>query len=75
MVFYGSEYWHKILNFEALVEFGTISPEDLNLFEFADDPATALRLLQEGLLKYHVQPEPETPAIARTVVSDKGEPR
>jgi uncharacterized protein (TIGR00730 family) len=74
MVFYGSEYWNRILNFQALVEYGTISPEDLKLFEFADDTATALRLLQEGLLKHHIQPEPETPAIARTVVSDKAEP-
>ena len=55
-----------MINFEALVRHGTISPEDLDLFEFADDPDTAFRILQEGLMKHHLQPEPETPAIAKS---------
>jgi uncharacterized protein (TIGR00730 family) len=64
IVLYGSEFWNEVINFDALVRYGTISPEDLDLFQFADDPETALRILQEGLMKYHFQPEPETPAIA-----------
>ena len=55
-----------MINFEALVRHGTISPEDLELFEFADDTDTAFRILQEGLMKHHLQPEPETPAIAKS---------
>jgi len=66
IVLYGSQFWKEVINFEALVRHGTISPEDLNLFEFADDPDTALRILQEGLMKHHFQPEPETPAIAKS---------
>ena len=50
VVLYGSAYWNDIINFEALVRHGMISQEDLELFRFADDPATALRLLQEGIL-------------------------
>jgi predicted Rossmann-fold nucleotide-binding protein len=49
IVLYGSSYWHEIINFEALVRHGMISPEDLGLFEYADEPAAALRILQAGL--------------------------
>jgi uncharacterized protein (TIGR00730 family) len=66
ILLYGSDFWHEVINFDALVKYGTISPEDLSLFEFADDTDTALRILQEGLLKHHLQPEPETPAIAKS---------
>jgi uncharacterized protein (TIGR00730 family) len=65
IVLYGSKFWKEVINFDALVRYGTISPEDINLFEFADDTDTALRILQEGLMKYHFQPEPETPAMAK----------
>jgi uncharacterized protein (TIGR00730 family) len=70
IVLYGSDYWNEILNFEALVKYGMISPEDLDLFSFADDPATALRLLQQGLSEYYLQPEAPvsqpTPEIAKS---------
>ena len=46
-----------MLHLEALVRYGTISPEDLDLIQYADDPATALKLLQEGLTKYYLGPE------------------
>lgn len=48
IVLYGSAYWKEIINFEALARHGMISSSDLELFHFADDPATALRLLQTG---------------------------
>jgi uncharacterized protein (TIGR00730 family) len=49
IVLYGSRYWNEILNFEALVRYGMIDRRDLELFRFADDPATALELLQAGI--------------------------
>lgn len=49
IVLYGSTYWNEIINFEALVRHGMISREDLGLFQYADEPATALRILQTGL--------------------------
>jgi uncharacterized protein (TIGR00730 family) len=70
IVLYGSQFWKEVINFDALVKHGTISPEDLELFEFADDVDSAFRVLQEGLLKYHVQAEPETPAIAKSTDPD-----
>jgi uncharacterized protein (TIGR00730 family) len=61
IVLYGSAYWNEIVNFDALVRHGMISAEDLGLFQFADDPASALRLLQAGLA---VEPERTPPAFA-----------
>jgi len=70
MLLYGSEYWREIVNFDALVRHGMISPEDPKLFTFVDDPASALRLLQSGLapsapqtLSGELAPA-ETPAFA-----------
>ena len=61
------------MNFPALVKHGVISAEDMNLFQFADDTQTALRILQDGLTENYLQPkerlaEPETelPAIAKS---------
>jgi len=67
VLLYGSEYWKEIINFDALVKHGMISPEDLNLFHYADDPQTAFELLKGGLTMYALQAEtPETPAISRS---------
>jgi uncharacterized protein (TIGR00730 family) len=66
VLLYGSSYWREILNFDALVRWGTISRDDLNLFQYADDPDSAFQLLKEGLLA-HAQPEtPETPALSKS---------
>lgn len=36
VILFGEEFWRKIINFEALADEGTISPEDLDLFQFAE---------------------------------------
>ena len=73
VVIYGSEYWHRIMNFQAFVDAGTVSPEDLNLFKFVDTPEDAFKFLRDGLTEYHLggQPKKEKeqevlPEIART---------
>jgi uncharacterized protein (TIGR00730 family) len=66
IVIYGTSFWKEILNFEALVRYGMIAEEDLELFQFADDVDTAFRLLQEGLTKHYLEPEKEEPAIAKS---------
>ena len=63
ILLYGSSYWNEIINFDALVRHGMISAEDLGLFQFADDPASALRLLQTGLA---AEPERSPPAFAHS---------
>ena len=49
VLIYGSEYWKKIIDFNALVEAGAIGKSDLKLFSFADDPATAFKFLTSEL--------------------------
>jgi uncharacterized protein (TIGR00730 family) len=67
IVLYGSEFWKEILNFDALIKHGMIAPEDVELFQYADDPEGAFKILTEGLIEYHITPEtPETPAIAKS---------
>ncbi len=46
ILLYGPSYWKEIINFDALVRHGMISPEDVGLFQYVDDPSTALGLLQ-----------------------------
>ena len=41
IVLCGTDYWKRLLNFELLIEEGVISPEDLALFQYADDAQTA----------------------------------
>jgi len=63
VLLYGSSYWKEIVDFDALVRHGMIGREDLELFQYADDPATALRLLQARL---EAGPEVAAPAFARS---------
>jgi uncharacterized protein (TIGR00730 family) len=67
ILLYGSKYWKEIINFDALVKYGMISPEDLNLFQYADDPQTAFDLLKSALTAHAMHPDtPETPAISKS---------
>ncbi len=71
IILYGSAFWKEIINFEALVKYGTISPEDMNLFQFADTPEAALEILQHLLTEQIGTPEAEVPAIAPSVKPDE----
>jgi uncharacterized protein (TIGR00730 family) len=73
VVIYGSEYWHRIMNFQAFVDAGTVAPNDLNLFKFVDTPEDAFTFLREGLTEYHLGGPPKKekeqevlPEIAKT---------
>ncbi|HLK91457.1 MAG TPA: TIGR00730 family Rossman fold protein [Polyangia bacterium] len=66
MLLYGSEYWREIIDFEALVRHGTIAREDLDLFTFVDDPASALKVLKAGLAPTSPRKRSGEPAPAAT---------
>ena len=73
VVIYGSEYWHRIMNFQAFVDAGTVAPEDLSLFKFVDTPEDAFTFLRDGLTEYHLGGPPKKekeqevlPEIAKT---------
>ena len=61
VLLYGTSYWKEIINFDALVRHGMVSPEDLQLFEYVDNPATAFEILQAALVPE--QPD-KVPAFA-----------
>jgi uncharacterized protein (TIGR00730 family) len=76
IVLYGSKFWKEVINWKALVDYGMIAEPDLSLFQFADDPATALSILKDGLTRYYLEPEEvfpkkaeEAPEIARSRLS------
>jgi uncharacterized protein (TIGR00730 family) len=67
IVLYGSAYWKEVINFDALLKYGMISAEDMDLFQYADDPQTAFDMLKEGLMTYALQHEArETPSISKS---------
>ena len=41
IVLFGTDYWKRLVNFDVMVEEGTISKEDLALFTYTDDPQVA----------------------------------
>ena len=49
IVLFGSDFWNSVVNFEALVEWGTISPEDLDLFKVVDTVEEARDTIIEQL--------------------------
>jgi uncharacterized protein (TIGR00730 family) len=63
VVLYGSSFWREVIGFDALVRHGTISREDLSLFEFVDDVPAAFALLQSRL---NVESPAACPAIAKS---------
>lgn len=43
---FGKEFWHRIVNWDALSDAGTISPEDLDLFRFVDTAEEAIHFME-----------------------------
>jgi hypothetical protein len=71
IMLYGRKFWNEVLNFGALVRYGVISKEDLDLFEYADEPGEALSSLKRFLVANYLQPHQvraveELPDIAKS---------
>jgi uncharacterized protein (TIGR00730 family) len=47
IVLFGSDYWKRLVNFDFLVEEGVVSPQDLDLFKYADTPEAAWDAIRE----------------------------
>jgi len=71
VIIYGSEYWNKIMNFQAFVDAGAVSPQDLELFKIVNNPEEAFDFLRVGLTQHHLGGAPRKqgdvlPEIAKT---------
>lgn len=51
IVLFGGEYWRSVLNFEVMVEWGTISAADLERFRILDDVDEAFEWLRDELTR------------------------
>jgi hypothetical protein len=60
IVLYGGDYWREVIDFEALVRWGTISADDLDLFHFSSDPEEALEYLRTELTRLYLEAPPRT---------------
>jgi uncharacterized protein (TIGR00730 family) len=54
IVLFGTEYWDDVLNFDALLRWGTISEEDLDLFKRMDDVDEGVGFLKEELTRLYL---------------------
>ncbi|MBN8568536.1 MAG: LOG family protein [Ignavibacteria bacterium] len=53
IVIYGKEFWDKIINLEALTDYGMISKEDVKLWKYVDTPQEGFEYLKSKLtVKY-----------------------
>lgn len=52
IILYGEEYWREIINFESLLKYGSISPEDLKIFSFYSSPKDAFSYLKKRCMEY-----------------------
>ncbi|MBY0137368.1 LOG family protein [Paracoccus yeei] len=53
-ILFGKEFWDRVIDWQALAEAGTISPEDLDLISFVDTAEEALAIIDAW-----PDPEPE----------------
>jgi len=51
IVVFGSDYWKSLVNFNVMVEWGTISEHDIELIKFSDDVDEAFEYLKEELTR------------------------
>jgi len=49
LLLYGKEYWQDVINFDALLKYDTIAPEDINLFSYCSTTKEAFSFLKEKL--------------------------
>lgn len=48
ILLFGKAFWQKLINFDYLVELGTISPEDLTLFQYVETAEEALEIIKKS---------------------------
>ena len=63
IVLFGTEYWDSILNLQPMVDYGTISPEDVDLFFRTDSVDEAYEYLVNQLSTHFLHLEEEKTSV------------
>jgi predicted Rossmann-fold nucleotide-binding protein len=48
LLLFGESFWRRVIDFDVLIEAGTISPEDVHLMTFVDDAETAWNHIRQA---------------------------
>ncbi len=54
VILFGRDYWQKVINFDEMCKWGTISKGDLKLFKVFDDVDETFNYLKDQLTKYYL---------------------
>jgi uncharacterized protein (TIGR00730 family) len=57
VVLFGAEYWNEVINFDAMVRWGTVSAKDLDIFRRTDSVDDAYAYLTSKLEGLYMTPE------------------
>jgi uncharacterized protein (TIGR00730 family) len=52
ILIYGTDFWNKVINLQAMAEMGTIDRNDLNLIHFSDTPKDAFDFIVKKLKEF-----------------------
>jgi len=55
IILYGGDYWKSIVNFEAMIEWGTIEMKDLDLFKIFDDVDETVDYIKQQLSEDYIK--------------------
>jgi uncharacterized protein (TIGR00730 family) len=56
ILLFGKDYWNRVVNFEAMVEEGVISPHDLDLIHWSEDEEEAWAFVQSFYAEHPAPP-------------------
>jgi hypothetical protein len=47
LILFGEAFWRRIIDFDALAEFGTIAPDDVKLLNFVETAGQAWKIIAD----------------------------
>lgn len=53
IILFGKDFWSRLINFDVFIEWGVISPEDVDLFHISDDVDEVFTRLKEDLRQHY----------------------
>jgi len=57
VILFGSEFWDEVINFDALVRWGVVNPNELEIFHRTDSVDDAFEYLTSKLEKLYLSPK------------------